>query len=44
VDSLVKDLIMPVVGAIFGGLDFSSHFIVLGKMPASYTGPMTTRR
>ena len=24
VDSLVKDLIMPVVGRIFGGLDFSN--------------------
>ena len=41
VDSLVKDLIMPVVGAIFGGLDFSQWFIVLRQPPASYTGPMT---
>ena len=24
--SLTDDIIMPVVGAIFGGLDFSSHF------------------
>ncbi len=32
VDSLVKDLIMPVVGAIFGGLDFSNHFIQLGAI------------
>ena len=30
VDSFVKDLVMPVVGAIFGGLDFSNHFIQLG--------------
>ena len=30
VDSLVKDLIMPVIGAIFGGLDFSNYFIQLG--------------
>src|SRR5690606_33913639 len=29
VDSLVKDLVMPTVGAIFGGLDFSNYFIVL---------------
>jgi len=29
VDSLVKDLVMPIVGAIFGGLDFSNYFIVL---------------
>lgn len=34
VDSIVNDLIMPVVGAIFGGLDFTSKFIVLGEVPA----------
>ena len=34
VDSLVKDLIMPVVGAIFGGLDFSNYFIQLGTIRA----------
>ena len=32
VDSLVKDIIMPVVGAIFGGLDFSNYFIQLGAI------------
>jgi large conductance mechanosensitive channel len=37
----VKDLIMPVVGAIFGGLDFSQWFIMLRQPPASYTGPTT---
>ena len=41
VDSLVKDLIMPIVGTIFGGLDFSNWFITLGKPPAGYAGPMT---
>ncbi|MGE5090400.1 MAG: large conductance mechanosensitive channel protein MscL [Candidatus Levyibacteriota bacterium] len=41
VDSLVKDLIMPVVGRIFGGLDFSNYFIVLKAPPAGYAGPMT---
>lgn len=34
VESIVNDLIMPIIGAIFGGLDFSSQFIVLGKVPA----------
>jgi large conductance mechanosensitive channel len=29
VDSLVNDLIMPVVGKIFGGLDFSSYYLPL---------------
>ena len=41
VDSLVKDMIMPIVGSIFGGLDFSNWFFILGKPPATYTGPMT---
>lgn len=33
VDSIVNDLIMPVVGAIFGGLDFSNQFIPLAAVP-----------
>ena len=41
VDSLVKDLIMPVVGKIFGGLDFSNYFIMLSDPPAGYSGPRT---
>jgi large conductance mechanosensitive channel len=41
VDSLVKDIIMPVIGAIFGNLDFSNLFVVLGKVPADFKGPMT---
>jgi len=41
VDSLVKDLIMPVVSRIFGGLDFSNWFIMLAPPPAGYSGPMT---
>jgi large conductance mechanosensitive channel len=34
VDSLVKDLIMPIVGAIFGGLDFTNYFFQLGTIKA----------
>ena len=41
VDSLVKDLIMPIVGKIFGGLDFSNYFIMLSNPPADYKGAMT---
>jgi large conductance mechanosensitive channel len=41
VDSLVKDLIMPVVGRIFGGLDFTNYFIALASPPADFKGPMT---
>ena len=31
--SLTGDVIMPLVGAIFGGVDFSSQFILLGSVP-----------
>ncbi|MGE0008694.1 MAG: large conductance mechanosensitive channel protein MscL [Parvibaculaceae bacterium] len=31
VDSIVNDLIMPIVGAIFGGLDFSNYFFGLSS-------------
>src|SRR3954471_12390691 len=41
VDSLVKDMIMPVIGRIVGGLDFSNMFVMLGRPPAGYTGPLT---
>jgi large conductance mechanosensitive channel len=41
VDSLVKDIVMPVIGRIFGGLDFQNYFVVLGNLPAGYSGPMT---
>lgn len=33
VDSLVGDIIMPVIGALFGKLDFSSLFVVLRPAP-----------
>jgi large conductance mechanosensitive channel len=31
VDSLVNDIIMPIVGAIFGGLDFNNYFLPLSS-------------
>ena len=34
VDSLVGDVILPTVGAVFGKLDFSALFVVLGRVPA----------
>ena len=39
--SLTDDIIMPVVGAIFGGLDFSSYFTLLGPVPEGYAGSAT---
>ncbi len=41
VDSVVKDLIMPVVGRVFGGLDFSNYFLMLSPPPTGYAGPLT---
>lgn len=38
VTSLTEDIIMPVIGKIFGGLDFSSYFLVLGEVPANLQG------
>lgn len=32
--SLTEDIIMPVVSAIFGGVDFTNKFIILGSVPA----------
>jgi len=41
VDSLVKDVIMPVINFLLGGsVDFSNKFIVLSA-PEGYTGPNT---
>lgn len=33
VTSMVSDLIMPVIGALVGQLDFSNLFVVLGNVP-----------
>lgn len=37
VDSLVQDVIMPVVGKIFGGLDFSNYYLPLNNQGMSLT-------
>ena len=37
VDSIVGDLIMPIVGKIFGGMDFSNLFIGLNNQAAGLT-------
>jgi large conductance mechanosensitive channel len=41
VDSIVKDLIMPIVGKLIGGLNFADYFFALGSPPADFKGPMT---
>jgi large conductance mechanosensitive channel len=41
VTSLTADVIMPLIGAIFGKLDFSNYFVLLGPIPAGYHGAMS---
>ena len=36
--SLTDDMIMPVVGFLFGGADFSRYFVRLGDIPAGFKG------
>jgi large conductance mechanosensitive channel len=38
VTSLTDDILMPIIGKIFGGLDFSSYFITMGPVPAALQG------
>ena len=38
VASLTDDIIMPVVGALFGGLDFANYFTLLAPVPAGFKG------
>lgn len=40
VASLTEDLIMPLIGFLTGGVDFSSHFIRLGAIPSTYIGSL----
>ena len=42
VTSLTDDIIMPIIGKLSGGLDFSSHFLRLGPIPAEYKGSLTS--
>ncbi|SCW52607.1 large conductance mechanosensitive channel [Sphingobium faniae] len=36
--SLTDDLIMPVIGYLFGGADFSGYFVRLGEIPTGFKG------
>ena len=42
VTSLTESVIMPVVGWLFGGLDFTNKFVQLGAVPADYKGSLTS--
>ena len=41
VTSLTDDIIMPLIGRLFGGLDFSGYFVLLGAVPPTYHGSMS---
>jgi large conductance mechanosensitive channel len=38
VTSLTEDIIMPVIGFVTGGVDFSNRFLLLGTIPADFKG------
>jgi large conductance mechanosensitive channel len=40
--SLTGDIIIPVVGAAFGGLDFANYFTILGPVPTDYHGSLAS--
>lgn len=40
VTSLTEDILMPVIGKVTGGIDFSSMFVRLGAVPATYKGSL----
>lgn len=42
VTSLTDDILMPVIGKVTGGMDFTNQFIMLGNLPAGYTGSTTS--
>jgi len=42
VTSLTDDVIMPIIGKATGNLDFSSHFILLGSVPADFKGSLAS--
>jgi large conductance mechanosensitive channel len=41
VTSLTESIIMPLIAAVFGDVDFSNHFIRLGAVPKDFEGNPT---
>lgn len=41
ITSLTEDIIMPVISAITGGVDFTNKFLILGAIPDTYKGVPT---
>jgi large conductance mechanosensitive channel len=42
VASLTGDIIMPLVGSVFGGMDFANNFTLIGTIPADFKGDPTS--
>ena len=42
VTSLTEDILMPVIGKVTGGMDFTNKFIMLGPVPPTYTGSLNS--
>ena len=38
VTSLTESVLMPIIGWVFGDVDFSNHFVLLGPVPEGYQG------
>ena len=38
VSALTDDILMPLLGKVTGGMDFTNQFIMLGAAPADYKG------
>ena len=41
VTALTESIIMPLIGWVFGDIDFSNYFLLLGDIPAGYEGSRT---
>lgn len=41
VSSLTDDILMPVIGKLTGGMDFTNKFVMLGEVPADYKGSLS---
>ena len=41
VTSLTENIIMPLIGWVFGDIDFSNYFLLLGDVPEGYAGSLT---
>ncbi|MFA7587785.1 MAG: large conductance mechanosensitive channel protein MscL [Novosphingobium sp.] len=42
VTALTDDIIMPVIGQLTGGMDFTNEFLILGDVPADFKGSLSS--